>query len=311
MGSSQEAEMWGASPRRARLLVGTAVVMVGVAVMVSAASGRERPSASGGELAARLVRLDPGARVGGNTQVATAAGARVLGVGGRVNFVVALGARERIVGGAGHDELGARGAADRVYGGGGDDLIHGGRGHVLDGGPGNDLIIDTEGGATVRTGPGHDRVIVAGRGRADRVACSAGSHDTLIYADHGDTIAPTCGQRHARVRYRPPPTMSPRPARAAQAVSGDGSNETPSSPAATTPARSIAPPAPSRPAPSPTCGRTSTSLPTNARMITPTSSTRSTRRSARPCRTASKSKGSGRSASPSEASSPARWCQAA
>jgi hypothetical protein len=144
-----------------------------------------------------------------------------------VNFVVALGARERIVGGAGHDELGARGAADRVYGGGGDDLIHGGRGHVLDGGPGNDLIIDTEGGATVRTGPGHDRVIVAGRGRADRVACSAGSHDTLIYADHGDTIAPTCGQRHARVRYRPPPTMSPRPARAAQAVSGDGSNENP------------------------------------------------------------------------------------
>jgi hypothetical protein len=32
------------------------------------------------ELAARAMRLDPGARLGGNTQVATAAGARVLGV---------------------------------------------------------------------------------------------------------------------------------------------------------------------------------------------------------------------------------------
>jgi RTX calcium-binding nonapeptide repeat (4 copies) len=170
--------------------------------------------------------LDPGARVGGNTQAATAAGARVLGAPERANFMVALGARERIVGGAGHDELQARGSADRVFGAGGPDLIHGGRGDVLDGGPGNDLIIDTQGGATVRTGPGSDKVIAPGRG--DLVVCAAGSHDSMIYADRSDTIAPSCRRHRSRVLYRPAPTLAPRPAHAAQqAVTGEGSNDNP------------------------------------------------------------------------------------
>jgi hypothetical protein len=104
-------------------------------------------------------------------------------------------------------------------------LIHGGRGDVLDGGPGNDLIIDTQGGAIVRTGPGRDKVIAPGRG--DLVVCAAGSHDNLIYADRSDTIAPSCRQHRSRVLYRPAPSVSPRPAHAAQAVTGDGGNGNP------------------------------------------------------------------------------------
>jgi hypothetical protein len=125
------------------------------------------------------VRLDPGARLGGNTQVVTAAAARVLGVPDRATFHDRAGARERVAGGAGRDELHARGGADRIFGAGGPDSIHGG-GHLLDGGPGNDLIIDTQGGATVRTGPGRDKVIAPGRRRPCDLR--PGSHDALSYA---------------------------------------------------------------------------------------------------------------------------------
>jgi Ca2+-binding RTX toxin-like protein len=177
--------------------------------------------------AARALRLDPGARLGGNTQVATARGARLFGVPRRVNFMVAFGARERIRGGAGHDELGSRGSANQVHGGPGNDLLHGGRGDVLDGGAGNDLIIDTEGGATVRGGPGRDRVIRA-RPRRPGDVCGGLAHDALVYADRSDTIAPSCRRHHSRVLYRPVSTVAPRPGLAAQlAVSGDGSNGNP------------------------------------------------------------------------------------
>jgi RTX calcium-binding nonapeptide repeat (4 copies) len=210
-----------AVPGATRALVVAALVTMGAGALVPVAHARSKA-----ELAARAMRLDPGARIGGNTQVATAAGARVLGVPGRVNFMVALGARERIVGGAGHDQLQARGSADRIFGAGGPDLIHGGRGDVLDGGPGDDLIIDDQGGATVRTGPGSDKVIAPGRG--DLVVCAAGSHDDLIYADRSDTIAPSCRRNRSRVLYRPAPALAPRAAHTAQlTVSGDGSNDHP------------------------------------------------------------------------------------
>ena len=138
----------------------------------------------------------------------------------------ALGAPERIVGGAGHDQLQAPGSGDRIFGAGGPDLIHGGRGDVLDGGAGDDLIIDDQGGATVRTGPGSDKVIAPGRD--DLVVCAAGSHDNLIYADRSDTIAPSCRRTRSRVLYRPAPALAPRAAHTAQlTVSGDGSNDHP------------------------------------------------------------------------------------
>lgn len=77
------------------------------------------------------MRLDPGAQVGGNSQVASAAGARLLGVPHRVNLHAGVGPREVIMGGPGHDELGVLGDAGRICGGGGPDLIHGGAGNAF------------------------------------------------------------------------------------------------------------------------------------------------------------------------------------
>src|SRR5439155_9613000 len=60
-------------------------------------------------VAARLATRDPGARVNGNTIIATGIAARVYGGRGRPNFMAALGSRERIVGGNRGDDLGALG----------------------------------------------------------------------------------------------------------------------------------------------------------------------------------------------------------
>jgi hypothetical protein len=116
-----------------------AVLLVGLAV-----------SASAKLLAAGLAALDPGARLLGDTIVATGRGGRVLGARDRPNFIVALGSGETIVGGARHDELGALGDNVTIQDGGGKDLIHGGRGVTLVGGSGRDLIIDAKDDATVR-----------------------------------------------------------------------------------------------------------------------------------------------------------------
>jgi len=196
-------------------------------------------------LAARLLRLDPGARLGGNTQMATAAGKRLLGVPGRENVMVGLGPRETIVGGARHDELGIRGAGGRIFGAGGPDLIHGGPGRdLIHGGPGRDLIyggpgrdrlrggpgrdrlIDGGGATTVRAGSGRDRVDVADGQGDDRVLCAAGSR-ARIEADRGDRIGPACIGRLSRVSYRRA-AAGPPPARVAQQpVTGDGGNGNP------------------------------------------------------------------------------------
>jgi hypothetical protein len=110
--------------------------------------------------------------------VATAAGARLLGVSGRVNFMVGLGPRERLVGGSEHDQLGAFGAeGTRVHGAGGEDLIHGGaRAQALAGGAANDLIFGGAGHDRIQGGHGHD-MIRGGRGH-DRLHGGRG-HDRI------------------------------------------------------------------------------------------------------------------------------------
>jgi Ca2+-binding RTX toxin-like protein len=193
------------------------------------------------KLAARLLRLDPGARVGGSTQVATTKGALLMGVPGRVNFMMALGRRQRIIGGAGPDQLGAHGtAAARIHARSGPDLIHCGAGHDrLEGGRGHDRFIDRRGATTVVTGPGRNQVDVAD-GANDRVLCAPGSTNRIV-ADRGDRLHPDCRRQASTVRYRRPPRGAPT-ARAAQqqTVTGEGTNEIPTGRSATTRRRSTA-----------------------------------------------------------------------
>src|SRR5436190_14664249 len=89
--------------------LGWLVAVVGSVLLgglaVSAVAIAERVDS---RLVARLASRDPGARVNGNTIVATGAGARVNGGRGRPNFMAALGSRETIVGGDRGDNLGAR-----------------------------------------------------------------------------------------------------------------------------------------------------------------------------------------------------------
>jgi hypothetical protein len=234
----------GALPLVGRALVAASALALLGAVVPPALAG-QGARGGGDRLAARLLRLDPGARLGGNTQVATAAEARLSGVPGRMNVMVGLGPRETIVGGARRDELGVRGDAGRIFGAGGPDLIHGGPGRdVISGGPGDDLIVGGRGRDRLRGGPGRDRLIdgggattvraVSGRDRVDvadgrpddRVLCAAGSH-ARIAADRGDRIGPGCsGGLRPATHGRP--AAGPAPARLAQQpVTGDGSNGKP------------------------------------------------------------------------------------
>jgi hypothetical protein len=182
-----------AFPRGNRALIGALAGLICVGAAAPVVLGRAAPATGRDKLAARLIRLDPGARLGGNTQVAAAARARVSGVRGRVNFIIGLAPRQRIVGGAGHDQLGAHGAAGaRIHGGHGNDLIHGGRGHQrLYGGHGHDFIHGGHGHDFIHGGRGHDRIhggaghdrIHGGHGH-DRIYGGPG-HDR-IHGGHGD-----------------------------------------------------------------------------------------------------------------------------
>jgi hypothetical protein len=174
-----------------------------------------------------LLKRDPGRLVGGTTMVGTKPGAVLRGARGRINFMIALVNDERLVGGNGHDELGAfprargvridggggpdlinalgrdqrvvggasndliRGGPgrDRIDGGAGNDAISGGGGNdAIFGGPGNDAIVDHSGTTTVITGPGQDVVDIAdGRGK-DRAVCEQGGGDQVI-ADPGDQLS--------------------------------------------------------------------------------------------------------------------------
>jgi Ca2+-binding RTX toxin-like protein len=182
-----------AFPRRTRAVIGVLAVVIGVGAVVPVVVGKGWASSGRDGLATRLIRLDPGARLGANTQVATAAGARLAGVRGRVNFIIGLAPRQRIVGGAGHDQLGAHGAGGaRILGGHGHDLIHGGDGHdVLHGGHGDDRIYGGHGHDRIQGGHGHDMihggpghdVIHGGHGHD---VIHGGPGDDHINGGHGD-----------------------------------------------------------------------------------------------------------------------------
>jgi Ca2+-binding RTX toxin-like protein len=182
-----------ALPRRTRALIGALAMVIAVGVTVPALVAKGTASSGRDTLAARLIRLDPGARVGANTQVATGEGARLAGVRGRVNFIIGLAPRQRIVGGPGHDQLGAHGAGGaRILGGHGHDLIHGGHGHdVLSGGHGDDRIYGGHGNDRILGGHGHD-MIHGGHGH-DRIhgghghdVIHGGAGDDRIHGGHGD-----------------------------------------------------------------------------------------------------------------------------
>jgi hypothetical protein len=205
-----------AFPRRTRVLVGASAVAIGVGAAVPAVLGNAGAKSDRDGLAARLLRLDPGARLGGNTQVATATRARLTGVRGRVNFMIGLGRGQRIVGGASHDQLGAhRAAGARIHGAQGHDLIHGGRGQQrLHGGPGHDFIHGGHGHDRIHAGHGHDRIhaghghdmirgghghdrIHGGRGR-DRLMGGPG-RDRLIDRQGATVAVPGPGRNHVDV----------------------------------------------------------------------------------------------------------------
>jgi hypothetical protein len=238
-----------------RVLVGGLALVTAAATLMLALPGDARASAGNEKLAKRLLQRDPGAAVGGKTQVATAAGAVLRGKPGKINFMMALGDRERLFGSNVHDELGAYHGTDgvRIYSRGGHDLIHGMRGdQLLDGGrgadaiyggggadritggpgadgieggrgadrirggPGADRIIDESGRTVIVTGSGRDRVDVADGDPDDRVVCSPGAADRVA-ADPGDQLHPRCRRVAA----------SHATAEASQSVTGDGSNDNP------------------------------------------------------------------------------------
>lgn len=219
-------------PGRARLW--TLVVLA--ATVMLALPGHARAGGGNERLAKLLLKRDPGAAVGGKTQVATAAGAVLRGKPGRINFMMALGDRQRLFGSNVHDELGAYHGTDgvRIHSRAGNDLIHGMRGdQLLDGGRGDDTIyggggddrsmggrgddriIDEQGRSIILTGPGRDSVDVADGDPDDRVICTPGAVDRVT-ADPGDELRRCRRAAASRVT-----------AEASQSVTGDGSNDNP------------------------------------------------------------------------------------
>jgi hypothetical protein len=282
-----------AFPRRMLVLVGALAAVICAAAGVPSASGSAedapsdaaQPSQSKKQraldmLAARLLQKDPGARVGGSTQVSTTPGATVVGVPGRTNFIMALNARQQLLGGRLHDQLGAlspqpsaaarvagaagvagprlvrihgRGGHDLIHGGGGHDQLAGGRGHdhirgnaghdklvgghghdVIHGGPGHDRLhgghghdrfVDRQGNTTVFPGPGRNHIDVSDGGN-DRVLCHPNSTNRIV-ADGGDRLHRHCRNARSSVVYRRPASNAPDARAAQQAVTGDGTNESP------------------------------------------------------------------------------------
>lgn len=149
--------------------------------------------------ALRLARRDPGARVDGNTIVATGRGQRVVGVPDRPNVIVALGPHETIYGdGPAADQLGAIADHVTIRAGSGNDLLYGGRGARLIGGSGHDLLIDTGADATVVISSRQNVVVLSGK--HDRVICSPGSRGDVIYVRASDSVSRGCRVSGARVR---------------------------------------------------------------------------------------------------------------
>jgi len=182
------------------------------------------------KLAKVLRKRDPGKRVDGVTLVGTKTGVVLRGARGRINFEMALGRGEVLIGGATHDELGAytgvrgvridggagpdlihgMGLAQRLSGGAGNDLIYGGPGDdTINGGPGDDTIYGGRGDDTINGGGGDDRImdlhgattVTTGSGASwvdvrdgrgdDRVSCAAGGQ-TRVLADRSDRLSRSC-----------------------------------------------------------------------------------------------------------------------
>lgn len=199
-------------------------VALGLAAVVAAACAAAAAAPGVSELASTLTNRDPGTRVGANTQVATADGARVHGVP-RPDLVMALGDGQTIAGRGGADQLGALGEDATIRGGRGNDHLYGGPGATLVGGPGADLMVSTFRGATFRVF-GADRVVAAGQG--GRVICSANVRGAVIHAGRDDRVDPSCSRNGATIRRpgsEPPRESVPAP-RSGQ-VTGDGSNANP------------------------------------------------------------------------------------
>jgi RTX calcium-binding nonapeptide repeat (4 copies) len=200
---------------RFRALVGLlAVVVCAGAVVIPAAQGQKGQKGKGDRPSKaailELMRRDPGGLIGGNTQVASDPGQRLFGVKNRfamealraplqrpvatpagvpsaavhrVNFIIGLARGQRLIGGHGHDQLGAHGHNSTIHAGRGHDLIHGGPGsQSLHGGHGHDLIHGGHGHDRLHGGPGHDR-LRGGHGH-DRLHGGPG-HDRF-HGGHGN-----------------------------------------------------------------------------------------------------------------------------
>lgn len=204
-------------------------VGLGISALSSAQSGDHLPSA------AELARHDPGARVDGNTIVATGKDDDVIGVPDRPNFIIALGTGDRITGGDKDNELGALGENDTIVADRGHELIIAGpHGTVLDKGSGHDLVLDNHPDSTIDLES--DNNVVIATGHDDKIVCSPGASHDKIYVNGSDTVNKTChkdgdpvrpdGQAPADVG-RIAKTTRARPVAHAASVSGDGSNSNP------------------------------------------------------------------------------------
>jgi Pentapeptide repeats (8 copies) len=176
-------------------------------------------------LAAGLVARDPGARVDGNTIVATGSNEDAFGVRHRPNFIVGLGSNETILGGAGDDQVRAFGTNVTVRAGSGNDLIYGGPRGTLIGGPGRDLLIENEADATVRITGAHTEVVAAGDD--DHVLCSSSSGHDAIFDNRSTSIDPTCRKVHDRVLPVKDLGEHELATVAAQTITGDGTTGNP------------------------------------------------------------------------------------
>jgi hypothetical protein len=209
--------------RHARRFGWTAAVVGIVLLAVSTVSADAIAQPNGSRLAARLAARDPGARVQGNTIVATGAGARVYGSRDRPNFVAALGSRQTIVGGRRGDHLAALGKRVTIMGGRGDDVVYGRRGARLVGGPGRDLLVARGADATHRAGTGD--VVVARRDH--RVLCPRSARNLTVYAGKGTSLSRACRAGDTRVLSLAQLRQPAPPAAAPSVVQGDGSNDNP------------------------------------------------------------------------------------
>jgi RTX calcium-binding nonapeptide repeat (4 copies) len=198
-----------AFPRAARVVLAASATLICVGVAAPAAPAQKLGKKALAEL---LLKRDPGARVGGLTQVSTQPEAVLMSPPARVNFMMSLAPGQRLIGGQEHDQLGARllaprqteasaaglrGVGTRFHGRGGHDLIHGGGGHdfviagrghdhVLGKG-GHDRLVGGHGHDVIRGGPGHDR-LHGGHG-----------NDRFIDKQGNTTVVPGPGRHHIDV----------------------------------------------------------------------------------------------------------------